>query len=70
MNIEVVSATMLPGVMAWEGDRHYIQLNCSMSRAQIERAIYTLLGQLSTEDAAHMLRSEFPELFTTEESIA
>lgn len=69
MNIEVVSATMLPGVMAWEGDRHYIQLNCSMSRAQIERAICTLLGQLTDQDAQHLLHSEFPELFTTTESI-
>lgn len=68
MNLQVTSMTVFASTFAREGDRYYLDLSVSMSRPQIERAICTLLGQLSTEEASHMLHSEFPELFTTEES--
>lgn len=68
MNLQVICLSAFANTVAFEGDRQYLDLSVQMSRAQIERAICTLLGQLTTEDAAHMLRSEFPELFTTEES--
>ena len=69
MNLQVTSMTVFASTHAREGDRHYLDLSVSMSRAQIERAICTLLGQLTDQEAQHLLHSEFPELFTTTESI-
>lgn len=66
MNLEVRSMTVFPSTGAWEGDRHFLTLNVTMSRAQIERAICTLLGQLTDEQATDLLRTDFPEFFTTE----
>ncbi len=66
MNIQVNSMSVFSSTFAREGDRHYLDLNVTMSRAQIERAICTLLGHLTDQQAAHLLHSEFPELLTTE----
>lgn len=66
MNLEVTSMTVFPNTYSLEGDRHFLTLNVSMSRAQIERAICTLLGQLTDEQASDLLRTDFPEFFTTE----
>jgi hypothetical protein len=68
MNLQVNHMTVFPNTGAREGDRNYLDLNVSMSRPQIERAIVTLLGRLTDQEAQHLLREEFPELFTTEES--
>ena len=70
MNLDVQNMTVFANTMAREGDRHFLTLNVSMSRNQIERALYTLLGQLTDEQAHNFLRSEFPDLFTNEESNA
>lgn len=70
MNLEVRSMTVFPSTGAWEGDRHFLTLNVTMSRAQIERAICTLLGQLTDEQASDLLRTDFPQLFLTTESNA
>ena len=69
MNIEVRSMSVFPNTVPFEGDRHYLSLSVSMSRTQIERAICTLLGQLTDQEADRLLRSEFPQLFPTTESI-
>lgn len=66
MNLEVTSMTVFPNTYSLEGDRHFLTLNVSMSRAQIERAICALLGQLTDEQASDLLRTDFPEFFTTE----
>lgn len=66
MNINVRSFTAFPGTLPVEGDRHYIEMNISMSRAQMERAIVTMIGKLTDSEAAHLLRSEFPQLFAEE----
>ena len=66
MNLEVTSMTVFPNTYSLEGDRHFLTLNVSMSRRQIERAICTLLGQLTGEQATDLLRTDFPEFFTTE----
>lgn len=66
MNIYVRSFTAFPGTTPMEGDRHYVELNVSMSRAQMERAIVSMLGKLTHSEAAQLLRSEFPELFQPE----
>ena len=63
MNIYVRTFTAFPGTLPIEGDRHYVELNVSMSRAQMERAIVSMLGKLSEAEALHLLRSELPELF-------
>lgn len=70
MNLQVTSMSVFANTFAAEGDRHYLDINCSMSRPQMQRAICTLLGQFTEQDAAAFLRSEFPELFTNEESNA
>lgn len=66
MNLLVRTFTAFPGTLPTGGDRHYMELNVSMSRAQIEHAIVTLLGSLTDADALHLLRSEFPQLFAEE----
>jgi len=66
MNLQVTSMTVFSNTLPREGDRHYLDLNVSMSRAQIERAICTLLGHLTNQQAAHLLREEFPKLFNEE----
>jgi hypothetical protein len=67
MNLQVNTMSVFSSQFEREG-RHSLELSVSMSRGQIKRAICTLLGHLSDQQAAHLLRSEFPELFTTEES--
>lgn len=72
MNIQVNSLSVFSSTFAREGDRHYLDLSLSMSRPQMERAIVTLMGHLTElprANLAHLLRSEFPEVFTTTESI-
>lgn len=66
MNLQVNSMTVFSNTGAMEGDRHFLDLSVSMSRPQIERAIVTLLGSLPQEQAYHLLRTEFSELFTIE----
>lgn len=68
MNLQVTSMSVFANTFATEGDRHYLDINCSMSRPQMQRAICTLLGHLTGQEAQHLLRTEFPELFTNEES--
>lgn len=70
MNLQVNSMSVFANTFAAEGDRHYLDINCSMSRPQMQRAICTLLGQLTGQEAQHLLRTEFPQLFTNEESNA
>lgn len=66
MNFRVRTFTCIPGTMPIDGDRHYVELNVSMSRAQMENAIVNMLGKLTHSEAAQLLRSEFPELFQPE----
>ena len=65
MNLQVTSMSVFANPF-----KDCLDINCSMSRPQMERAICTLLGQFTEQDAAAFLRSEFPELFTNEESNA
>lgn len=65
MNLQVTSMSVFANPF-----KDCLDINCSMSRPQMERAICTLLGQLTDEQALELLRTDFPQLFTNEESNA
>lgn len=60
MNLLVSSFSAFPGT---HGDRAYMELNVSMTRDQMQRAVVEMLGRMTESEAAALLRREFPELF-------
>lgn len=65
MNLQVNAMTVAASGSALEGDRSYLELIVTMSRAQTERAIFQLLRSMPEPQA--FLKAEFPEWFNKEE---
>ena len=67
MNLQVNTMSVFSSQFEREG-RHCLEINVSMSRPQIERAIVTLLASMPEHQAYEFLAGEFSEWFNKEES--
>lgn len=62
MNLQVQHMTVFT-YMPHDANRPALDLSVTMTAQQIERAICTMLGSLTDEQADKLLRREFPQLF-------